>query len=121
VLRLHDGPVRLSSPRTRWPNFRCGKPGSIVPLLSGFFLSGSCKGFEASLPRAGACLGSFPSQVTSFRAHGPRPCCNARGCNRRPGPIAPPAPRDVAGITTWKPGRTALLRTRRLSAATSAT
>jgi hypothetical protein len=37
MLRLHDGPVRLSSLRSHGPDFRCGKPGSIVPLLSGYF------------------------------------------------------------------------------------
>jgi len=87
-------------PRSRWSTFRCGKPGSIVPLLPGFFLSGSCKAFKARLPLRRA-WGSFPSQVTSFRADGPRPCCNARGCDRRPGPI--------------KTRADALLPTRRLS------
>ena len=89
-----------SLPRSRWSTFRCGKPGSIVPLLPGFFLSGSCKAFKARLPLRRA-WGSFPSQVTSFRADGPRPCCNARGCDRRPGPI--------------KTRADALLPTRRLS------
>jgi hypothetical protein len=57
-------------PRSRWPNFRCGKPGSIVPLLPGFFLSGSCKAFKARLPLRRA-WAHFPPRLPPFAPMGP--------------------------------------------------
>ena len=86
MLRLMDGPVRFSSPRSHWPSFRCGKPGSIVPLLPGFFLSGTCKELRASLPAVARAWANLSRAYLHSRPW-TRPCCNARVVTAGRGPL----------------------------------
>ena len=86
MLRLMDGPVRFSSPRSHWPSFRCGKPGSIVPLLPGFFLSGICMELRASLPAVARAWANLSRAYLHSRPW-TRPCCNARVVTAGRGPL----------------------------------